>query len=169
VKNRSIKLSLKLKIKVSRFICIQLACILFQTLRVISSITKILSLTHINTSSSFIDGYSTDITSGVTQGSILGPLFFVLFINDLPDVVCSASTIALYADNSKMFRVINCDDDQTLFQNDLDKLYHWSQCNLMDFNSKKCKIMRITKKQVPFTNRVQLSDTVLKEVKEFKV
>ena len=67
-----------------------------------------------------------------------------------------------------MFRVINCDDDQTLFQNDLDKLYHWSQCNLMDFNSKKCKIMRITKKQVPFINRVQLSDTVLEEVKEFK-
>ena len=118
-----------------------------------------------------IDGYSsslTDITSGVPQGSILGPLFFVLFINDLPDVVCPASTIALYADDSKMFRVINCDDDQTLFQNDLDKLYHWSQCNLMDFNSKKCKIMRITKKQVPFINRVQLSDTVLEEVKEFK-
>ena len=67
-----------------------------------------------------------------------------------------------------MFRVINCDDDQMLFQNDLDKLYHWSQRNLMDFNSKKCKIMRITKKQVPFTNRVHLSDTVLEEVKEFK-
>ena len=118
-----------------------------------------------------IDGYSsslTEITALVLQGSILGTLFFVLFINDLPDVVCSASTIALYADDSKMFRVINCDGDQMLFQNDLDKLYHWSQCNLMDFNSKKCKIMRITKKQVPFTNRVHLSDTVLEEVKEFK-
>lgn len=49
-----------------------------------------------------IDGYSsslTEITSGVPQGSILGPLFFVLFINDLPDVVSSASTIALYADD----------------------------------------------------------------------
>ena len=57
-----------------------------------------------------IDGYSsswTEITSGVPQGSTLGPLAFVLFINDLPDVVCSASTIALYADDSKMFRVIN--------------------------------------------------------------
>ena len=82
-----------------------------------------------------------------------------MFINDLPDVVCSASTIALYADDSKMFRVINCDDDQMRFQNDLDKLYHWSQRNLMDFNSKKCKIMGITKKQMPFTNRVHLSDT----------
>ena len=98
----------------------------------------------------------------------LGHYFFVLFINDLPDVVSSASTIALYADDSKMFRVINCYDDQMLFQNDLDKLYHWSQRNLMDFNSKKCKIMRITKKQVPFTNIVHLSDTVLEEVKEFR-
>ena len=69
-----------------------------------------------------------------------------------------------------MFRVIhvNCDDDQILFQNDLDKLYNWSQRNLMDFNSKRCKIMRITKKQVLFTNRVHLGDTVLEEVKEFK-
>ena len=54
-----------------------------------------------------------------------------------------------------------------LFQNDLDKLYNWGQRNLMDFNSKKCKIMKITKKQVLFTNRAHLSDTVLKEVKEF--
>ena len=118
-----------------------------------------------------IDGYSsslTEITSGVPQGSILGPLFFVLFINDLAEVVCSTSTIALYADDSKMFRIINCDDDQTIFQNDLDKLYQWSLCNLMNFNSKKCKIMRITKKQVPFTSKVNLNDTVLDEVKEFK-
>ena len=118
-----------------------------------------------------IDGYSsslTEITSGVPQGSILGPLFFVLFINDLSGVVCSGSTIALYADDSKMFRVINCDDDQALFQNDLDKLYQWSQCNQMDFNSKKCKIMRITRKLKPFTNTVHLSDTALEEVKEFK-
>lgn len=65
-----------------------------------------------------IDGYSsslTEITSGVPQSSILGPLFFVLFINDLPDVVCSASTIALYADDSKMFRAINCDDGSDAF------------------------------------------------------
>ena len=108
-----------------------------------------------------IDGYSsswTEITSGVPQGSILGPLFFGLFINVLPDVVCSASTIALYADDNKMFRVINFDDVQMLFQNDLDKLYSWSRHNLMDFNSTKCKIIRITKKQGPFTNRVHLSD-----------
>ena len=83
-------------------------------------------------------------------------------------MVCSTSTIVLYIDDCKMFRVINCDDDQMLFQSDLDKLYYWSLGNLMDFNSKKCKIKRITKKQVPFTNRVHLSDTVLNKVKECK-
>ena len=63
----------------------------------------------------------------LVQGSILGPLFFVLFINDLPDAVCSASTIALYADDSKIFRVINCDGDQMLFQYDFDKLCNWKK------------------------------------------
>ena len=55
-----------------------------------------------------------------------------------------------------------------LFQNDFDKLCNWKKHNLMDFNSKKCKIMRITEKQLPFTNRVHLSDTVLEGFKQFK-
>ena len=109
-----------------------------------------------------------EITSGVPQGSILGPLFFVIFINDLPDVVCSDNTIALYADNSKMFRVIDCDGDLIYVQEDLDKLHHWSQHSQMDFNTKKCKITRIARKQVPFTSIVHINDIVLEEVKEFK-
>ena len=104
------------------------------------------------------------------QGSILGTLFLVIFINDLPDVVCSDNTIALYVDDSKMFRVIDCDEDLIYFQEDLEKLHHWSERNQMDFNTKECKIMRITRKrlQVPFTNSVHMNDTVLEEVKEFK-
>ena len=67
-----------------------------------------------------------------------------------------------------MFRVIDCDEDLIYFQEDLDKLHQWSQRNQMDFNTKKCKIMRITKKQEPFTNSGHINDTVLEEVKEFK-
>ena len=67
-----------------------------------------------------------------------------------------------------MFRVIDCDEDLIYFQEDLDKLHHWSQHNQMDFNTKKCKIMRITRKQAPFTNSVHMNDTILEEVKEFK-
>ena len=51
-----------------------------------------------------------------------------------------------------MFKVIDGDEDLIYFQEDLYKLHHWSQRNQMDFNTKKCKIMRITRKQVPFSN-----------------
>ena len=50
--------------------------------------------------------------------STLGDYFFVLFVINLPNVVCSTSTIALYAGYSKIFTVINCDDDYMILQND---------------------------------------------------
>jgi len=79
-----------------------------------------------------------NIPSGVLQGSILGPLFFIIFISDLPEVVSQESSVALYADDCKMFRVVNCPSDLTMFQDDLDSLCTWSQHNRMTFNVKKC-------------------------------
>ena len=59
-------------------------------------------------------------------------------------------------------------EDQIYFQEDLDKLHHWGLSNQTEFNIKKCKIMRITRKQGHFTNSMRMNDTVLEEVKEFK-
>ena len=109
-----------------------------------------------------------NITSGVPQGSILGPLFFVIFISDLPEVVSQGSTVALYADDCKAFRVVTCPNDQLMFQGDLDGLCTWSQQNRMTFNVKKCKLMRITLKKQPLRSSFILNGNVLEEVDEFR-
>lgn len=74
----------------------------------------------------------------------------MIFTSDLPDAVMAGNTIALSPDDCKSSRVINCPFDYQVFQSDLDNLYSWSQQNLMDFNGKKCKLMCVTKKKMPF-------------------
>ena len=71
--------------------------------------------------------------SGVPQGSLLGPLFFVIFMSDLPEVVLPGSTIALYADDCKCSRIIDTAGDLELFQQDLDSLHQWSVRNFINF------------------------------------
>ena len=86
-----------------------------------------------------LDGVSSslaDVTFRVPQGSLLGPLFFVIFITDLPEVILPGNTIALYADDCKCSRIIDAADDQDLFQQDLDNLFQWSVQNCMTFNVK---------------------------------
>jgi len=101
-----------------------------------------------------------DCTSGVPQGSLLGPLFFVIFISDIPKAVLPGNIIALYVDDCKTSRIIDLVEDQNLFQQDLDNLNNWSIRNAMTFNVKKCKIMRITKKKQPFISSFSLDDTI---------
>ena len=100
-----------------------------------------------------IEGYCArrlNIPSGVPQGSILGPLFFVIFTSNLPEVVSVGNTLAMYADDCKAFSVISCPNVQLMFQEDLDRLCIWSDQNRIDFNVKKCKLMRITMKNPLF-------------------
>ena len=99
-------------------------------------------------------------SSEVPQGSLLGPLFFAIFISDLPEVVLPGNTIALYADDCKSTRIIDSASDQSLFQEDLNNLHQWSSRNFVDFNVKKCKIMRITKKKQPLTPNFFLDNSV---------
>ena len=118
-----------------------------------------------------LDGISSswsNVSSGVPQGSLLGPLFFVIFISDLPQVVLPGSTIALYADDCKCSRVIDIAGDLELFQQDLDSLHQWSVWNFMNFSVKKCKTMKINKKIQPLTTSCFLENSALEEVKEFK-
>ena len=63
------------------------------------------------------------VTSGVPHGSVLGPLLFLVYINDLPLVV--SSTVGLFADDAYIYQVIKSKEDTTALQRDLDALVKW--------------------------------------------
>ena len=88
-----------------------------------------------------------EVTSGVPQGSVLGPLLFLLFIKDLPNYLQEKSTVRLFADDAVLYRQINNDTDATLLQQDLDSLLQWENDWGMSFHPSKCQVMRITTKK----------------------
>ena len=95
-----------------------------------------------------VDGSSSewaDVTSGIPQGSVLGPLLFLVYINNLPDVV--HSFIKLFADDAKLYAVVNIARDATVFQNDLGSLDNWSEIWQINFNYDKCTHMHLGKDQ----------------------
>jgi hypothetical protein len=72
----------------------------------------------------------------VPQGTVLGPLLFLKFINDLPEYV--TSNVRLFADDCLLYRVINNNNDQHQLQNDLQQLEIWEKKLQMQFNADKC-------------------------------
>ena len=89
---------------------------------------------------------SLPVTSGVPQGSILGPILFLLYVNDLPDAVCS-STIATFADDTKLFKRIASNTDSNKLQEDLNNLEQWTTSSNLAFNPTKCKVETISRKR----------------------
>ena len=83
------------------------------------------------------------VTSGIPQGSVLGPLLFVLYINDLPEVVDKDTHVYLFADDTKVFREIKCQNDHELLQKDICNLKIWSDIWLLKFHPDKCVSMTI--------------------------
>ena len=84
------------------------------------------------------------VICGVPQGSILGPLMFLLYVNDLPKCVTDSS-IMLYADDTVIYNADpKCEDSQSKLQLSLDKFALWSIQNKLTVNSKKTKLMCFT-------------------------
>ena len=81
--------------------------------------------------------------SGVPQGSILGPLLLVLFMNAIYESIDAETNIELYADDTKIWREIKSESDCDFLQKDIDALYAWSRKNKMSFHPDKCKVVSI--------------------------
>jgi hypothetical protein len=113
--------------------------------------------------------YSTwaDVLSGVPQGSVLGPLLFLLFVNDLPDWV--VNSIKMFADDTKIWSAIQSAENSHSLQDDLNTLTEWSKRWLLKFNPKKCKVMHIGHHiDTGYTMLVDGIEWQLEEIKEEK-
>ena len=94
----------------------------------------------------------TDVTYRIPQGSVLGPILFVIYINDMPDGL--SSEIFLFADDTKIFKEIKQKRDCDLLQNDLNFMQLWTDIWLLRFHSQKCHAMTIGVRK---TNLVEYS------------
>ena len=89
-----------------------------------------------------------DVTSGIPQGSVLGPILFVLYINDLPDVTHTDTNTYPFADDTKVFRAILKPEECEKLQEYLYIMQQWTDEWLLCFHPDKCKVMRIGKSNI---------------------
>ena len=105
-----------------------------------------------------------NVKSGIPQGSVLGPILFVIFINDMPNTI--RSFCQLFADDAKIFRNIKSPSDSDCLQEDIDKLTEWSIRRQLSFNESKCKSMHIGYKNE--WRKYKMNDHLLEQVTEEK-
>jgi hypothetical protein len=109
-----------------------------------------------------VKGYTSSaisVFSGVPQGSHLGPLLFIVFINDLVSrLSCPA---LLYADDLKIYTSIENTNQSTILQNDLEAVSEWCTSNNMDLNINKCYVIYFTRKTNEFIHTYHIRDGVL--------
>ena len=103
----------------------------------------------------------TDVVSGVPQGTVLGPLLFLTYINDFPDNL--KSSVRLFAGDCVLYHEIQNEIDSEELQSDLDTLVQWEKDWQLSFNPSKCHIMRLTHARSPKHFEYKLGNSVLSE------
>ena len=114
------------------------------------------------------NGYTSapvNVTSGVPQGTVLGPLLFLVYINDLPDTI--SSCCSLFADDCLLYRQIKNKNDQEILQHDLHNLEQWAKKWMMIFNVDKCQVLQTSLRNI-FTFSYTLYNHFLENVNEAK-
>lgn len=118
-----------------------------------------------------INGSTSDalpVTSGVPQGSVLGPLLFLIFCNDIVNVINSPVQIRLFADDCILFNEINSIEDQLALNSALENVASWSKTTNMQLNHDKTVYLRMTRKKHPLEFSYCTCDQPLKQVDEHK-
>ena len=99
------------------------------------------------------------VISGVPQGSVIAPILFLIYINDLPNNL--KSTVRLFADDTIIYMTKPNRTDATALQQDLDKLAKWKETWQMEFYPQKCSVPNITRSRNPKYKQYTLHGHIL--------
>ena len=99
------------------------------------------------------------VGSGVSQGSVYGPVLFFIYINDLPR--CVSCRIRMYADDTKRLSTINCLADVDALQKNINKLMSWSCDWQLCFIASECKVMHIGRKNIERTYKLTSAEGII--------
>ena len=116
-----------------------------------------------------IDGVNSDcipISCGVPQGSVFGPILFLVYINELPEQVKSG--VSLFADDTAMYLALSSHTEGQVLQNDLLSLEKWETMWHMNCNPSKCQVLHVTRLKTPTETKYFLHDTELDNVSSAK-
>ena len=97
-----------------------------------------------------------DITSGIPQGSVLGPILFLIFINDLPGAV--AGLIKLFADDAKVYSAVESNQKELALQNQVTRSETWTALWQMFFNILKCHHLHIGNLETDFKYEITINE-----------
>ena len=119
-----------------------------------------------------VNGETSDpvkVISGVPQGSVLGPLLFLIYIDDITSLQLSEGTkVSLYADDMLLYKPISSDNDYVELQHDIDQVHLWSRKNGMQFNVTKCKCMLLSRKRISAPPALYLNTQPMEVVQSYK-
>jgi hypothetical protein len=98
------------------------------------------------------------VKSGVPQGSVLGPLLFILYIKDIDSVCCGHTKLQLFADYAKLYCNINIENDSISLQQSLDRLVNWANMWQLSININKCAVLSLSIKHQPILRDYFIDD-----------